>query len=135
MSVLPRSTLKQQCELFLGKLRYNVLALVPDRADVVLCQNSWELSNDCLVHEEQPLLLSANSVVEVSDQVPTLPVGCDISFCLFVCFLVVVFFFVFFYLSVFVAVEILICGGALATQVILYTLSLRVPRHLLLLSV
>ena len=25
-------------ELFLGKLRYNVLALVPDRADVVLCQ-------------------------------------------------------------------------------------------------
>ena len=38
VSVLPRSTLKQQCELFLGKLRYNVLALVPDRADVVLCQ-------------------------------------------------------------------------------------------------
>ena len=83
MSVLPRSTLKQQCELFLGKLRYNVLALVPDRADVVLCQNSWELSNDCLVHEEQLLLLSANSVVEVSDQVPILPVGCDISFFFF----------------------------------------------------
>ena len=78
MSVLPRSTLKQQCE-FLGKLRYNVLALVPDRADVVLCQNSWELSSDCHVHEEQPLLLSANSVVEVSDQVQTLPVGCDTS--------------------------------------------------------
>ena len=84
--VLPRSTLKQQCELFLGKLRYNVLALVPDRADVVLCQNSWELSNDCLVHEEQLLLLSANSVVEVSDQVQTLPVGCDTSFFVFVFF-------------------------------------------------
>ena len=84
ISVLPRSTLKQQCELFLGKLRYNVLALVPDRADVVLCQNSWELSNDCLVHdEEQLLLLSANSVVEVSDQVQTLPVGCDTSFFFF----------------------------------------------------
>ena len=70
----------------LGKLRYNVLALVPsDRTDVVLCQNSWELSSDCLVHEEQPLLLSANSVVEVSDQVQTLPVGCDTSccFCIF----------------------------------------------------
>ena len=79
------STLKQQCELFLGKLRYNVLALVPDRADVVLCQNSWELSSDFLVHEEQPLLLSVNSVVEVSDQVQTLPVGCDTSccFCIF----------------------------------------------------
>ena len=34
-------------------------------------------------------------------------------------------------------VEILICGGALATQAILYTgtLSLRVPHYLLLLSV
>ena len=85
MSVLPRSTLKQQCDLFLGKLRYTVLALVPDRADVVLCQNSWELSSDCLIHEEQPLLLSENSVVEVSDQVRTLPVGCDTSccFCIF----------------------------------------------------
>ena len=72
MSVLPRSTLKQQCELFLGKLRYNVLALVPDREADVLCQNSWELSSDCHVHKEQPLLLSANSVVEVSDQVQTL---------------------------------------------------------------
>ena len=99
MSVLPRSTLKQQCELSLGKLRYNVLVLVPDRADVVLCQNSWELSSDCLVHEEQPLLLSANSAVEVSDQVPTLPVGCDISFCLFVCFLVVFLFFCFLFFT------------------------------------
>ena len=85
MSVLPHSTLKQQCELFLGKLRYNVLAaLLPDRADV-LCQNSRELSSDCLVHEEQPLLLSANSLVEVLDQVQTLPVGSDTSccFCIF----------------------------------------------------
>ena len=64
------------------KLRSNILAFVPDRDDVVICQNSWELSSDCLVIEEQPLLLSANSVVEVSDQVQTLPVGCDTSCCL-----------------------------------------------------
>ena len=54
-----------------------VLALVPDRADEVLCQNSWKLSSDCFVHEEQlRFMLSANSVVKVSDQVQTLSVGC-----------------------------------------------------------
>ena len=63
-----------------------VLALVPDRADEVLCQNSWKLSSDCFVHEEQlRFMLSANSVVKVSDQVQTLSVGCDTSccFCIF----------------------------------------------------
>ena len=64
---------------------FNFKAAVRVVSCIVLCLNSWELSSDCLVPEEQPLLLSSNSVIEISDQVQTLPVGCDTSccFCIF----------------------------------------------------